>query len=176
MKNDLDETTAGLLEDKKFAQNLEKTCADKAKEFDERTKTRAEELVALADTIKVLNDDDALELFKQTLPSASSSFVQLQRGAAKALAAINDLRTRVKNNPKLDFLALALTGKKVSFEKVIKMIDDMVATLKQEQVDDDNKKEYCTVQMDSMDDKKKELERRVADEETAVATAEEGIA
>ena len=31
-------------------------------------KTRADELAALAMTIKVLNDDDALELFKTTLP------------------------------------------------------------------------------------------------------------
>merc|ERR1719330_417321 len=31
--------------------------------------TRAEELVALADTIKVLNDDEALDLFKKALPS-----------------------------------------------------------------------------------------------------------
>ena len=36
-------------------------------------RVRAEELVALADTIKILNDDDALDLFKKTLPSASSS-------------------------------------------------------------------------------------------------------
>ena len=31
-------------------------------------KTRTEELLALADTIKMLNDDDALELFKKILP------------------------------------------------------------------------------------------------------------
>ena len=42
-------------------------------------KLRAEELVALADTIKILNDDDALDLFKKTLPSpAGSSFMQVQ--------------------------------------------------------------------------------------------------
>merc|ERR1719442_324747 len=83
MKNDLDDTTKGLLEDKKFLQNLDKTCADKAKEFEERSKTRADELVALADTIKILNDDDALELFKKTLPgaSASASFVQVSSSA-----------------------------------------------------------------------------------------------
>merc|ERR1711957_116546 len=34
MKNDLDDTTAGLLEDKKFLQNLDKNCADKATEYD----------------------------------------------------------------------------------------------------------------------------------------------
>ena len=35
-------------------------------------KTRADELVALAMTIKDLNDDDALELFKTTLPTAKA--------------------------------------------------------------------------------------------------------
>merc|ERR1719401_2683641 len=56
------------------------------------------------------------------------------------------------------------------------MIDAMIATLKQEQVDDDSKQEYCGKQLDTSDDKKKGLERSAADEETAIANAEEGIA
>ena len=35
------------------------------------------ELRALADTIEGLNDEDASELFKKTLPSASASLLQL---------------------------------------------------------------------------------------------------
>merc|ERR1740121_3138435 len=76
MKNDLSETEAALFEDKKFLADLEKSCATKTSEWEERSKTRSEELLALADTIKLLNDDDALELFKQTLPSSSASFIQ----------------------------------------------------------------------------------------------------
>ena len=34
-------------------------------------------------------------------------------------------------------------GKKIGFDKVLKMIEEMVATLKTEQLDDDHKKEYC---------------------------------
>merc|ERR550514_1738887 len=71
MKEDLDDTTKALLEDKKFLADLEKNCGVKEKEWAERSKTRSEELLALADTIKLLNDDDALELFKKTLPSPS---------------------------------------------------------------------------------------------------------
>jgi septal ring factor EnvC (AmiA/AmiB activator) len=56
------------------------------------------------------------------------------------------------------------------------MIDTMVANLKQEQLDDDHKKEYCAAQLDMTDDSKKALERKVADEETAIASTEEGIA
>ena len=52
MKEDLDDTQASLAEDKHFLKNLEKECATKTAEWEERSKTRAEELVALADTIK----------------------------------------------------------------------------------------------------------------------------
>merc|ERR1719420_1989547 len=181
MKEDLDDTGAALGEDKTFLAELEKSCATKTSEWEERTKTRAEELVALADTIKVLNDDDALELFKKTLPSPSASFVQLQVTASsmrsRALGAIQAARSNShQDRAHLDFITLALRGKKVGFEKVIKMIDDMVTLLKGEQVEDDNKKEYCAVQFDVSDDSKKKLERGVADLEKAIASTEEGIA
>ena len=52
----------------------------------------------------------------------------------------------------------------------------MVATLKQEQIDDDNKKQYCSVQFDESDDKKKGLEKGLADTEAAIASTEDGIA
>merc|ERR1719296_350171 len=52
----------------------------------------------------------------------------------------------------------------------------MVAQLKKEQVDDDNKKTYCANQFDESDDKKKELEKAVSDTEAAIAKTEEGIA
>merc|ERR1719379_1194052 len=77
MKEDLDDTAKSLLEDKKFLADLGKNCALKTKEHDANMKLRSEELVALADTIKILNDDDALELFKKTLPGASA-FLQVQ--------------------------------------------------------------------------------------------------
>jgi len=48
------------------------------------------------------------------------------------------------------------------------MIDEMVANLKKEQVDDDSKKEYCDKQFDLSEDKKKELELSVSDSETAI--------
>merc|ERR1711957_374137 len=41
--------------------------------------------------------------------------------------------------------------------------------------DDDNKKEYCEIQADSLDDKKKGLERTVSDAEKAIADAKESI-
>merc|ERR1719204_2495201 len=79
MKEDLTDTEDQLVKDKDFLKNLDKSCATKTKEWEERSKTRAEELTALSETIKILNDDDALDLFKKTLPSGSASFVQFQQ-------------------------------------------------------------------------------------------------
>merc|ERR1719356_476839 len=175
MKEDLDDTGKGLLEDKKFLAGLGRNCGIKAKEHEENVKLRSEELVALADTIKVLNDDDALELFKKTLPGSAASFVQLQiTEADQRRRAVAALRAR-GGNTQLSFIALALQGKKVDFGKVLKMIDEMVVVLKAEQQDDDDKKEYCEAQFDASDDKKKSLERSVANLEKAIEKGKEGI-
>merc|ERR1711956_119198 len=179
MKNDVGDTQEALIEDKKFLANLEENCEKKKAEWEVIVKTRAEELAALADTIKVLNDDDALELFKKTLPSASS-FMQIEVSArnlrARALTELEQVMQKRLKNAQLELLSLALHGKKIGFEKVIKMIDDMVATLKVEQSDDDSKKEYCGKELDLADDKKKGLEHSISDLETAIENAKEAIA
>merc|ERR1719183_1810208 len=71
LKEDLDDTSKSLVEDEKFLKDMEKDCETKDELYATNQKIRAEELLALADTIKILNDDDALELFKKTLPSPS---------------------------------------------------------------------------------------------------------
>merc|ERR1719242_621922 len=86
--NDLEETEAALAADTKFLEELKTGCDTKTKEWEVIKKTRAEELLALAETIKVLNDDDALELFKKTLPSASASFLQVKTAAATRARAL----------------------------------------------------------------------------------------
>merc|ERR1719329_1723651 len=90
----------------------------------------------------------------------------------RALAAIRS----VPRSAHLDFIALAIQGRKIGFEKVIKMIDEMAVTLKTEQADDDNKREYCNKEFDLADDKKKGLERDISDLEKAIEDAKEGIA
>jgi hypothetical protein len=178
MKEDLSDSEEALIEDTKFLKDLEKNCAAKAKEIEERVKTRGEELVALAETIKILNDDDALELFKKTLPSPSLLQVQTstQQVRRRALALVRALHHgHTAHRPQIDLIALALSGKKVDFSKVVKMIDDMVVLLGKEQKDDDHKKEYCEGQLDFTDDKIKELKHTIADLDTQIADLGETI-
>merc|ERR550534_2141073 len=174
--NEIEDTEVSVAEDEKFLAELETGCATKEKEWAAVCKTRQEEIVALAETIKILNDDDALELFKKTLPSAASllelteSTVSLRR---RALAAVNKI---ARKSPQLDLIALALNGKSQGFEKVIGMIDEMVENLKKEQADDEAKKEYCEKELDTTEDEKKVLELKLSDSETAIEELEGSIA
>merc|ERR1719171_1841892 len=67
---DIKDTTSELNDTQAFLANLASECASKKSEWDERSKMRAEEVSAISEAIKVLNDDDALDLFKKTLSLA----------------------------------------------------------------------------------------------------------
>jgi hypothetical protein len=127
-------------------------------EWEERSKTRADELAALAETIRLLNDDDSLELFKRTLPSPS--FLQMKHSAkAVQQKAVRILKSaNGHKDPRMELVMLALMGKGTGFAKVLKMIDEMVALLGKEQEDSNTKKEVCSVEIDMNEDKKKALE------------------
>mmetsp|Transcript_26616 Transcript_26616/g.48255 ORF Transcript_26616/g.48255 Transcript_26616/m.48255 type:complete len:692 (+) Transcript_26616:60-2135(+) len=177
-KNDLDETSAALLKDKAFLSDLDANCATKKSEWAEIEEMRATEQVALAETIKVLNEDDTLELFKKTLPSASllQTGVNTHALREKALVVLAKAQSvRRPLGPELNFVELALKGKG-GFEKVIKLIDDMVALLAKEQSDDDAKKGYCEKQIDELEDSIKTLDQGISDLETVMEDKTEAIA
>merc|ERR1719345_366024 len=110
-ENDLEDTKEGLAEDQKFLADLDGNCTKKKEEWAAYQAMQATEAVALADTIKVLNDDDALELFKKTLPAAGSSFVQVAvSSAALRQNAMHVLKGAKKADPRLDLIEMAMKG------------------------------------------------------------------
>jgi len=177
MGNDLEDTKEDLEESKKFLAELDVNCENKKKEWAVYQKMQGEELLALADTIKILNDDDALELFKKTLPGSASSFLQIQvteqSAMRKALQALRD--NRRGSDPRVDLIEVALRGGKPGFEKIIKLIDELTAKLKEEQAEDDEKKEWCEAEIDKTEDTKKVLHQDISDLETSIDDAEESI-
>merc|ERR1719235_2747812 len=173
-KNDLEDTQKGLADNSKMLADLAASCKTKTAEWEERCKMRAMELAALADTIKVLNDDDALDLFKKTLPSASLLQVKVSSAEVRRRA-LQMLRRPGRGDPRLDLLALSLRSRKVSFAKVITMIDDMVALLAKEQADDEAQKLYCEQAIDKAEDDIRELGHTLEDQESQIATLQEGI-
>merc|ERR1719390_569928 len=110
LKEDLDDTTKSLMEDEAFLKDLETNCKTKEDEWATRQKVRAEETLAIADTIKLLNDDDALELFKKTLPTPSLLQLKTSSRATKqrALGALQEAHQGVQRDYRLDLISLAI--------------------------------------------------------------------
>merc|ERR1719322_1710343 len=110
------------------------------------------------------------------------SLVQVDDSSAvvrkQAAAALTSSRSyaRPGQHRSLDFVLLALRGRKVGFDKVVNLVDGLVATLNSEQKDDEHKKAYCEAQFDSTDDKKKALERSISDTTTVIEETKEGLA
>merc|ERR1719191_650050 len=67
----LEDAKEELANAQKFKANMKEQCANMAKQKAAREKARADEILAISEAIKILNDDDALEVFAK-----SKSFVQ----------------------------------------------------------------------------------------------------
>merc|ERR1719359_2193743 len=187
-KQELADTQEALADDTSYLAELKKSCAEQTKLFDIIKKTRAEELAAIGATIKILNDDDALDLFKKTLPSPSlmqESLLQV-RASTHNMERVRALLREVSANKAVDrnaastqvaqLMQLALAGKKVGFEKIIKMMDDMVVLLGKEQKDDEEQKAYCEAEFEKSEDETAELKEDIASLTTGIADLDKAVA
>merc|ERR1719506_1303212 len=68
--DDIEDTQKEVADSEKFAKTLESSCGTKEAEWAEREKLRSEEIAAISDAIGILNDDDALDVFKKAMPSS----------------------------------------------------------------------------------------------------------
>lgn len=175
LNNEIEDNKEGLEEDSRVLADLQKSCEDKKGSWATYQKQMAEEKMALAETIKLLNDDDALDVFKKTLPSPPVSFLQMQATQhGEALTVLRKGRHRSKDH-RMAFLVLALQGKKVGFDEVYKMIDNLVELLRQEQTNDDNKKENCQSELNRLQDEVKAFKRTISDLDTGAASTNDDL-
>mmetsp|Transcript_78737 Transcript_78737/g.172609 ORF Transcript_78737/g.172609 Transcript_78737/m.172609 type:complete len:698 (-) Transcript_78737:242-2335(-) len=144
-KVDIEDTKASLSADEQFLMMLKEKCSLTDKEWEERQKTRADEMKAVSEALAVLSGDDAHDLFTRTFNpsflqrSSSSSSSSDRRSAASALLARVAERL---HSPRLATLAYNL--KLDAFTRVKKAIDDMVTQLLKEQEDEVKHKDFCT--------------------------------
>merc|ERR1719160_1934033 len=189
-KDSLEDTTEELGDVEKFIQQLATECASKEKEWAERQKIRAEEVKAISEAISILNDDDALDVFKKARPSAfiqqQVDFLQKSNSpASKAhkAQAILAVAAKKANDSKLTLLLYALNGRlKMSskgkargLESVIKMIDDMVVILGKDQSGDDKSKTFCEDELEKTTDEQTAAKEKKAGIEAQIAEATDAV-
>merc|ERR1719326_740149 len=178
--DDIEDTTAEMKETEAFLANLASQCALKKKEWAARQKMRSEEISAISEAIKVLNDDDALDLFKKTLSLSQTSkkdqmgFIQQKSASSKQLRARDLISSLMKRGSphggELALIELGLKSKAVDFSKILAMIDGMVKVLGEEQKDDDTQKAYCDKEFETTSKEKSDLEKAI---DTSTAAIEE---
>merc|ERR1719298_348300 len=179
-KADLEKTTKAVEEDTDFKRNLAGACATKQKEWDARQKLRSEEVAAISDTIEMLNGDDALELFKKTMPSAAAliqttTATRSQMRRARSLiekAMMTDKEHAVNRH----LILAALKSGTGGFEKVNTMIDGMNEVLEGEQVADDKQDVWCLAELDKAKEEAKATEQDVGDLSAAIDEKRDTIA
>jgi len=180
--DDIEDTTADMKESEAFLANLAASCKAKKDDWAERCKTRADEIAAISEAINVMNDDDALDIFKKTLSleqGASMGFLQKKSSLSASLKARNmlsQLAASSSHQSELNLIAYALKSKKADFSKVLGMIDNMVTLLGKEQGDDDAQKNMCDKDFAESADHKKETEEAIAASAASIAEMEESSA
>merc|ERR1719198_2865140 len=144
-KEDLEDTTGAMEADQAFLVDLKERCSVSAKEWEERSKTRSMEIAAVGETIKILTDDDAHDLFGSTL-----SF--LQRASTRRTLSKEDLnreqasRILLRQGSKSGRKALVQLSASVrldAFKKVEEEINGMIADIEKESDDEVHLKAKC---------------------------------
>merc|ERR1719163_2408924 len=178
--DDIEDTTAEMKDTEAFLANLASQCALKKKEWAARQTMRAEEISAISEAIKVLNDDDALDLFKKTLSLSQTSsemgFIQQKSTTKNQLHARTLISSLMKkgstHHAELALIEFGLKTKAKKFDptKILAMIDGMVKVLGEEQKDDDATKAYCDKEFEKTSQEKADTEKAI---ETSTAAIEE---
>jgi len=149
----LEDATEEKANAEKFKANMAEQCATVEKDKAMREKMRAEEIKAVSEAVNILNDDDALDVFKKALPSAA--LVQEKRPNYDALLQLkSELGSKIptRRHHKNALIQLHNSIKKGKEEPstgdaaeklVTGMVDGMVGVLHDEDVGDEHKKAWC---------------------------------
>merc|ERR1719310_922545 len=165
-KDALEDANTELTNAQKYLATLTEACEQRRKDRDMRNKMRNDEIAAISEAIKILTDDDALETFKKAVPSAAlvqqkpvkvfewDAFLQTSQSrtglhhslrmrltsATKAMSRTH----RVQLNKGLPGTPSAAQESGTQAMKVVDfMIDNMVETLHEDDVNDEHKKDFC---------------------------------
>jgi len=142
-KTDVEDTKASLSADEQFLMMLKEKCQMTDKEWEERQKTRQQEMKAVSEALAVLSGDDAHDLFTRTfnpalLQTGSSDQDSRRQQASQMLGKV----AQRLHSPRLATLAYQM--KLDAFTRVKKAIDDMIAQLLKEKEDEIKHKDFCT--------------------------------
>jgi chromosome segregation ATPase len=139
-KEDLEDTRNSLSADQTFLANLKEKCQLTDQEYEERTKSRQEEISGVSEALSFLTSDEAHDLFSRTfnfVQRASSTETARREAAARVLETVG---SKVSSR---ELVVAATAVRNDPMAVVKKTIDDMVAKLLQDKEDEIKQKDFC---------------------------------
>jgi hypothetical protein len=155
-----DDTQKQVKADEQFFEDAKQGCKAKAKEWSERSRLRTEELTGINKGLEILTSPEAqstfaassstmlLQLHSRTRATRSSAFEKLRKLAAKyGNSAMAKLASKLKSGG--------------HFDKIMVMIDEMVADLRKEEAEDIAHRDRCENQGNANKNMIEDLENEI---------------
>merc|ERR1719311_1338546 len=161
-EGDLKDTTTTRDEDQKYLDELVATCEQKASDFESRQQLRAEEIEAIEKAIEIISSGAVAGNADKHLPSllqtGKSAFSQLRADAtmqAKVRVA-SFLNKRAKQLNSRILSTLAVRAADDPFQKVKKMIKDLIVRLMEEANEEAEHKGWCDTELSTNEQTRQE--------------------
>ena len=161
-EGDLSDTSTTLADDKKYLEDLVATCEQKASDFEDRQKLRAEEIQAIEKAMEIVGGEAVSGNADKHLPALlqgkHKSLAQLradgqspvqQRASDFLQNRANELNSRILS-------ALASRVAADPFSKVKKMIKDLIVRLMEEANEEAEHKGWCDTELSTNEQTRKE--------------------
>jgi len=165
-EGDLEDTISTMAEDKKYVDDLVATCEQKATDFQARQALRAEELEAIEKAIEIISSNAVSGNAEKHLPSALlqrwSSLVSLRSSLSSASAAQDRAagmlleRAQRLDSRVLSAVAMRMRMGADPFEKVKKIIKDLITRLMEEANEEAEHKGWCDTELSTNEQTRKE--------------------
>jgi len=175
-RQDLEDTRNSLSADDEFLQMVQEKCSQTDAEWQERQKTRQEEIYSVSQAISVLSDDNAHDTFTKTF---NPSFIQIAQVDRREAAAKALLKVKAAD-PKIMLIAQSI--KLDAFVKVKAAIDEMVTTLQAEKAEEIKHRDFCISELNENEKTQAQLGRdhdshvaKVDEIKASIATAKTAI-
>merc|ERR1719243_478791 len=164
---DLSRTEETLEDDRKYLATLKEHCGLMDEEFEQRVKTRQQEIQAVSKALVVLTSDESSDLVSRTLGLAQQPrLLQLRSRTRSSAAAKIQAAGKAAHDPRLS--ALAVRVRIDAFTKVKETLQNMIDKLDQEKEDDIKQKDFC---VDSLNQNLRTTEDTEREKQDAIAKA-----
>jgi hypothetical protein len=170
-KETLDDTKETLEADEAFFADSKEACQSKAGMYSERTRLRTEELAGMEKAIQILSSDSAKAVFK----NATTTFLQISSAKTensnsnKAYMRIRSLATTYKSTMLAKIAVAIKTG---GHFDIITAIDNMISTLRKEDMEDIYHRDRCEAKQNANANSKDDLEAAMTKTKEAIGRME----